>query len=163
MKLFANGTSNDKDFAILKDNEKFNKDVDSEDVVASNATKMTYKDGKVTSYVVPIDASETKEEEQASRCLRHLWLYERRMDRGLFCALGFIIILCLVGMATSIGGALYLKFRSHGNSTPMSLIVPVSRYKFLLFLLLITYCIPHSNARDLNLIRLAPDWLVTRI
>jgi len=67
---------------------------------------------------VPINSA--AEEEQARQCLRHLWLYERRMDKGLFCALGFIIIPCLVGMATSIGGALYLKFRSQpvANSTP---------------------------------------------
>jgi len=120
MKLFANGLSNDKDLAILKDNEKFNKDVSVDDITTSNATKKANeaKSSNVNSFAVPINSAAN--EEQARQCLRHLWLYERRMDKGLFCALGFIIILCLVGMATSIGGALYLKFRSQpiANTTP---------------------------------------------
>lgn len=141
MKLFANGASNEKDLATVKDNTKLNnKDVDVEDLVASNATKKTVKelDGKVNSFAVPIDNGQRAESEEARRCLRHLWLYERRMDRGLFCALGFIIILCLIGMATSIGGALYLKFRPHGNTTPAyNHVVPVSLHSLIVCQLIV--------------------------
>jgi len=92
-----------------------NKDVNIEDVVISNATKELEAKGGV--YSIPIAPESGSDQRNVNRGLRHLLLYERRMNRGLFCALGFIVILCILGMATSIGGALFLKFRSHGNES----------------------------------------------
>lgn len=137
MKLYPKGASNEKDFAALKD--KASKDVEYDaDIYASNATKKL-DDEKVIPiskpYTIPIrDAPRVEEQNSANRGQRHNFLYERRMDRGLFCALALIIALCLLGMATSIGGALYLKYR-HNHGHPQSLnhsAIAVSVFKFYL-------------------------------
>jgi len=96
--------------AFVKPN---NKDLAQEAVMMSNPIKEMEANGV---YAIPI-AQEPIDHRNVNRGLRHLLIYERRMNRGLFCALGFIVILCLLGMATSIGGALFLKFRSHGNES----------------------------------------------
>ncbi|KAI1280437.1 hypothetical protein HDE_13407 [Halotydeus destructor] len=98
---------------IGEKNAVFGKDVDGE-----------FKDIDMSKQAVKSEATivmpevKSNNENQANVKLRQLLRYEKRMDKGLLCALGLIIVLCLLGMGTSIGGALYLKFRSsHRNQT----------------------------------------------
>jgi hypothetical protein len=110
MKLLPKSEVNNKDAAAAKDMEKC-KQFDDVDI------KMDKKRNNLESTIIGLPDNMDNNQNQRNRNLRNLLTYERRMDRGLFCALALIIVLCLLGMGTSIGGALYLKFRSSNNNT----------------------------------------------
>jgi len=95
MKVLPKSSSDEKVLTIEKDQEK-----------------KGYEDA-----IGAILAADEKLQNEANHGVRRSALSERRIDRGLLCALGLIIILCGVGMITSIGGALYLKFRNQPNKT----------------------------------------------
>ena len=142
MKITAGNLSASKDVASSKE-KIINTEVEVEDIVISNPTKsQTAKEeeafGKSSSEnaLTGIGGGSSHVEGYPSMAnidftpndsyYQNL-KYKQRMDRGLFCALTLIIVLCILGMGTSIGGAIYLKFRStHTNNNNISLTVPPS-------------------------------------
>jgi len=120
MKIYSKTSINDKEAAVIKDNGLLADDVD--------LGKAASKKAAEAASTVAIDVREENcaDQNRMNRGLRHILVYERRMNRGLFCALGFIVLLCLLGMATSIGGALYLKFRASARVNDANQLYPVA-------------------------------------